>query len=287
MSHKRFIGGIFSILLLITLSGCTAKKKTDLQEMSVQGKAKRITELQYLAVEKFGKVEKGDPYRPEGWDLIMDFDEQGYFSKTTSIDVQGEAVGYTDYLYNEQKQLVELLNYDAEGGFSDKALRTFDEKGRVYEVAMINSNGGINGSVLVDYNDKARTVTETSYNAQGKQMRKEVRQLNKKSLPVETRIYDGKNNLINHRTETFGKNGLRESLTVFLPEDGSIEMNITFKYDKKGNLILQKGTDNEGQQFLPQRYEYEFDERGNWIKRVEYSGESPEFVLERQFEYYE
>ncbi|MDR1730330.1 MAG: hypothetical protein LBR52_06680 [Prevotellaceae bacterium] len=286
MSRKRYIGGFFSILLLIALSGCTAKKKSDLQEMSVQGKVKQITEWQYLAVEKFGKVVKGDLYRQEGWDLIMDFDEQGYFSKITHIDISGNEVGHTDYLYNEQKQLVEILTYDAEGGFSDKVMRTYDEKGRIYEVAMINSSGGISGSVLIDYDENAHTVTEDTYNSQGKLLRKEVRQLNKNKFPVETKIYDGEKNVINHRKETFEKSGLRNALTVFSPEE-SILMNISFKYDKKGNLIQQEGTDENGETFLPVRYEYEFDEHGNWTQRVEFIGEKPTFVLERQFEYYE
>ena len=64
-------------------------------------------------------------------------------------------------------------------------------------------------------------------------------------------------------------------------------MKVFFKYDDKENLILQEGVDENGQDFLPIRYKYEFDKRGNWIKRVEYVGDKPTFVLERQFEYYE
>ncbi len=286
MNYKKSFGSVFSILLLIALLGCTAKKKTDLQEMSVQGQVKQIIELQYLTVEKFGKVEKGDLYRQEGWDLIMNFDEQGYFSKVTHIDKQGNEVGYTDYLYNEQKQLIEVLNYDANGGFSDKARRIYDKKGRIYEVLLINSGDGLIGSVQLDYSDTTHTVTETHYNSRGKLQRKEIRQLDKNEFPVETKIYDSENKLINHRKEAFDKNGERNTLTVFSPE-GETLMNVSFKYDKKGNLILQEGTDEEGKPFLPQRYEYEFDQQGNWTKKVEYVGDKSTSWTERQFEYYE
>jgi hypothetical protein len=79
---------------------------------------------------------------------------------------------------------------------------------------------------------------------------------------------------------------LRTELAVLSPEEEVI-MKVFFKYDKKENLILQEGVDEIGQPFLPKRYEYEFDKHGNWTKRVEYEGDKPTFVLERQFEYYE
>ena len=286
MNYKKQVGAIFSIILLIILSGCSAKKKTDLQNLSLQGKVKQVIELQYLAVERFGKPEKGNLYRAEGWDLIMEFNEQGYFTKMTHVDPYGKEVGYTDYLYNEQNELVSELNYDSEGGFIDRTNLIYDEKRRLYETVTINSNDGISGSMLVDYDDKENKVTESVYNHRGMLLQKEIRWLDKKGLPVETRIFGEDNNLINYRKEKFDKNGLRSELTVISPDEEVI-MNITFKYDKKENLILQEGTDEEGKAFLPVRYTYEFDKQGNWIKRVEYMGDRPTFILERQFDYYE
>jgi hypothetical protein len=64
-------------------------------------------------------------------------------------------------------------------------------------------------------------------------------------------------------------------------------MRIFLKYDAKENLISQEGADETGQAFLPVHYEYEFDKQGNWTKRIEYVGDKPASVLERQFEYYE
>ena len=286
MNYGRYFGIIFSILLLISLSGCAAKKKTDLQNLALHGKVKQMIEMQYFAVEKFGKVEKGDSYRQDGWDVIMNFNERGCYSKITYVDSYGTDVGYTDYLYNDKNELFSEQNYDAEGGFSDKRNYSYDEKKRVYEILLINSGDGLNGSVLVDYDDKENLVTESTYNARGKLLNKEIRKMDKKGLPIETKIYNGENNLVNYRKETFDKNGLRTELTVLSPDE-EVLMKIFFEYDNKENLVSQEGIDENGKAFRPMRFEYEFDKQGNWTKRVEYIDNKPTFLLERQFEYYE
>ena len=285
MNYRKYVGGVFSLLLFISLLGCTAKKKTDLQNMSLQGKVKQMIETQYIAVEKFGKVEKGDLYRRDGWDMTIDFNEQGNYSKITYFDSYGQIVGYTDYLYNKQNQLTTEQNYDAEGGFSDKRVYSYDEKNRINQIVRLNSSGNLTGSTLIEYDDKKNIIERASYNARGKLLGKEVSKTDKNDFPIETKIYNSENRLVNYRTEAFDKKGLRRELTVFSPEE-DVLMKISFNYDKKGNLILQEGTDETGAAFLPVRYEYEFDKQKNWIRRVEYVGDKPTFVTERHFQYY-
>ena len=277
-------GKLFFLILL--LSACTSKKKTDLQSLSLQGKVKQIIELQYRAVERFGKVEKGALYREEEWDMVMQFNENGYFSSICFLNSSGEEVGHTDYLYNAQNELIEASNYDAEGGFSDKNIYSYDDKGRVNQVIEVNRDGGLNGSVLTEYDDKIGQLTISSYNAGGKLLKKELRTTDKNGFPIETIIYDAENQLLDHRKECFNDKGLIEKLTVFSSER-DILMEVSFKYDKYDNMILQEGTDENGQKYLPTRYEYLFDKHGNWTKRIEYVGDEPTFVLERQIEYYE
>ncbi len=285
-SIQKGLGGITLAFFLLFLSGCAAKKKTDLQNLSLHGKVKQMIELQYLAVEKFGKAEKGDLYREDGWDLIMNFNEDGYYSKIEYLDSYGNEVGYTDYLYNSDNELFTEQNYDAAGGFSDKKVFSYDDKKRVTQIVGFNNADGLSGSILIEYNEKENLIVEASYNFRGKLLGKEVRKVDKNGFPVETKIYNGEEKLINYRKEKFDKNGSREELSVLSP-DGEVLMRVFFKYDKNENLISQEGTDEAGEAFLPIRYEYEFDKQGNWTKRVEYVGDKPTSLLERQFEYYE
>jgi hypothetical protein len=272
--------------LLVLLSGCTGKKKNDWDNLFLKGKVKQIIELQYLAVEKFGKIEKGDLYRQSDWDKIIIFDEKGYYSEITYLSSYGETVGRTDYTYTPNGNLLVEQNYDAEGGFSDKKQYFYDDKGRVNDILMFNNAGGSRGSKIIRYDDKNSEVTISTYNFSGMLTYKEVQKLDGNGFPTETKIYNGDDVLVNHRIDKFDKNGLRKQMTAFLP-DGSVYVKLSFTYDKNHNLLLQEGVDGNNEAFLPERYEYAFDNSGNWTKRIHYTGDTPKFVLERQIEYFE
>jgi len=68
--------------------------------------------------------------------------------------------------------------------------------------------------------------------------------------------------------------------------DGSLNWRYTYKYDEKGNLIEWNRYDSDGSLYTQWTYKYEFDEQGNWIKRVEFENEIPQFILIREYEYY-
>jgi hypothetical protein len=68
--------------------------------------------------------------------------------------------------------------------------------------------------------------------------------------------------------------------------DGSLDWRVTFKYDEKGNQIEKNSYESDGSLDTQWTYKYEFDEQGNWIKRVEFENEIPQFILIREYEYY-
>lgn len=252
--------------------------------MRLSGKVKQIIELQYIAEMKFGKPEKGDLYREDGWDQIFVFNDKGYFEKITQMNQVSDEVGYSEYKYDKNNRLTLVSAYDAEGGISDKATYTYDKDNRLTQIISFNNTDNITGSTLYEYNKDI--VTISSYSARGALKNKAVQKMSSKNFPSETKVYGPENNLVNHRKEKYNSDGLLENLIVFFPEDGSVIMNIKLKYDDKGNLIKKEGTDENGQPFLPTRYEYKFDEKGNWVEKIEYEGDKPTFITERQIEYF-
>ena len=58
------------------------------------------------------------------------------------------------------------------------------------------------------------------------------------------------------------------------------------KYDEKGNKIESNRYNSDGSLYIKWTYKYEFDKQGNWIKRIDFKDEIPEFILEREYEYY-
>jgi hypothetical protein len=278
--------GIVLLSLVVLLGSCSGKKKNDWNNLFLKGKVKQIIELQYEAVEKFGKVEKGDLYRQSGWDKIMVFNENGCYSEITYLNSYGKTVGRTDYTYTQKGDIFTEQDYDAEGGFTDKKQYFYDDKGRVNEILMFNNAGSSIGTRIVQYDDDKNEIINSTYNFAGMLTFKEIQQLDKNGFPVETKIYNGDDVLVNHRQDKFDKDGLRKEMTAFLP-DGNVYIKLSFTYDKDSNIILQEGVDGNNEVFLPERYEYAFDNKGNWTKRIHYIGDVPKFILERQIEYFE
>ena len=68
--------------------------------------------------------------------------------------------------------------------------------------------------------------------------------------------------------------------------DGSLDWKRTSKYDDKGNEIEWNAYNSDGSLDSKFTYKYEFDKKGNWIKRIDFENEIAEFILEREYEYY-
>ena len=69
--------------------------------------------------------------------------------------------------------------------------------------------------------------------------------------------------------------------------DGSLRSKDTYKYDEKGNKIEENMYNSDGSLRSKYTYKYEFDKQGNWIKKIEFKDGIPEYILERQYEYYD
>ena len=117
-------------------------------------------------------------------------------------------------------------------------------------------------------------------------IRKKIQYLDRRGLPKETKLFNESNEVINHRKESYGDNRLLEQFKVFSSNEEPI-MEVKFSYDPAGNILSQEAVDmTTGEFYLPGTYQYEFDSKGNWIKRVQFLGDSPMYVVEREIEYY-
>ncbi|MDC1197661.1 hypothetical protein N8035_02310 [Algibacter sp.] len=68
--------------------------------------------------------------------------------------------------------------------------------------------------------------------------------------------------------------------------DGSLEYRYTFKYDDKGNEIERNRHKSDWIVDCEYTYKYELDTKNNWIKRIDFKNDKPQYILEREIEYY-
>lgn len=275
---------MFSLCFLV---GCEGRKENDLEKLFLKGKVKSMSEYRYRAEERYGKVEKGEPFREEGWDKLILFGENGMYVEAQHLTPNGDLVGKTVYQYDKENKKIMEQELDSEGGLSEKITFSYNEDKKLYQVLRLNDMDGIVSSMMIDVRDDGK-VEHNYYGPSGLMLRREVMVMNRKGLPEETMIYSSEKKLVNHRKEEYNGNGQLEKLQVFAPEDGTLIMTVNFTYDDSNNIILQEGVDNISREgFLPIKYEYEFDDKGNWTRCVEYEGSTPVFVVEREFEYYQ
>ena len=70
-------------------------------------------------------------------------------------------------------------------------------------------------------------------------------------------------------------------------EETSLISKDTYKYDDMGNQIEWNSYNSGGGLNFKATSKYEFDEKGNWIKKISFTNQIPNNIDERKYEYYE
>ena len=68
--------------------------------------------------------------------------------------------------------------------------------------------------------------------------------------------------------------------------DRSLTYYFSFKYDDKGNEIERNRHKSDWIVDCEYTYKYELDTINNWIKRIDFKNDKPQYILEREIEYY-
>lgn len=270
---------------MIGFSSCEEKAETDAEQMCLVGDVHKLTEYKYLAVENFGNVECGEPYREEKeWDREIIFNRAGNYDTVHLVTKDGEMVGSIAYAYNKEGQKVCETNFDAQGNILDKIV-SFYKDGKRSRFEKYNVDESLTGRVVFEYDDENKMKYTRYYNYKGEMYKTVKQQLSKRDLPLVTKVYDKNGELVYWREEKYNSNNLCEKITFKAP-DGTVNMTTSFLYDEHGNVVSQTGTDETGKELNPITRKYKFDDRGNWLTCVEYEGEKPVFMTVRTIEYY-
>lgn len=276
------IGVILPFLLLMSCGNVD----NDWKEMGLFGKVKSVTEQQYKAFETGGKILSGEGYRENDFDKKIEFNEDGWYSKITQYTIFGELLDYTEFKYDKKDLLIERSVYNDLDSLVQLSKIQHDDEGRPISTLHQDGDGYLGSREEVDYNDENLMETTHIYNKDNRLIRKKIQYLDRRGLPKETKLFNESNEVINHRKESYGDNRLLEQFKVFSSNEEPI-MEVKFSYDPAGNILSQEAVDmTTGEFYLPVTYQYEFDSKGNWIKRVQFLGDSPMYVVEREIEYY-
>jgi len=68
--------------------------------------------------------------------------------------------------------------------------------------------------------------------------------------------------------------------------EGSLFYKLSYKYDDKCNQIEKNNYNSDGSLDYKYTYKYNYNEKNNWIERLELKNDIPQYILEREIEYY-
>ena len=199
--------------------------------------------------------------------------------------LKGNVKSYLERIYEAEQKFSEWENGDIERYGHNRT--KFDKNGNYTEIEYLDNAGTLTTKILPK-REKGRIVEEATYNESGELNSViKINYISDNKFKIES--YD-EHNKKNGDGVLYRENG-KNIKSVFSKIEGDIktEHTTTWEYDKKGNLIVLKGTNERGEIVFYQRHEHiEFDNQGNWIKSLIYEEDekNPKNIAIREIEYY-
>jgi hypothetical protein len=304
---------ILSIFLLGFLFSCTSSTvKNDLIKDNLFGNVKSVSTTKYEAVDKFGVITKIEKNEVPTW--LQIFNEKGNmiaykrnkteyefgFNNAFKYDDNGNRIESSNYLpdgildwrytfkYDDEDNNIERNYYG--GPDNELVLKwkmIYDNKGKMIESNQYWGNGHLEKKDIFIYNTKGQLVEEKKlemlkslilmnvikkeYDDKGNKIQSIKLSRNKELLNTVTYKYDSKGNQIED---------------IYRITDNTIGSKEAFKFDDNNNKIWGYYFELDGWEY-EETYEYEFDEKQNWITCITYKNLMPSYITYREIEYYD
>lgn len=298
---------LIKFLLLITISTFSQAQENKEVDTDQKAKKKSLTESEYTAVDRFGKIEKSKLEKT----YVSKFNEKGNITEGEIYKSNNILTRKTIFKYNDEDKLVEKNSYNSEGNLSKKEIMRYDSDGHRIEEATYKSANELKQKLTWKYNQKGHKIEAKQYDSEGNLSYYSVFKRDDTGQIIETNIYDSKDIIMQKHTykfdnkgneiehnyykkgklyltfnNTYNEKGKKTGVLCYSPNDSFYNNTVT-EFDEHGNKIKVTTYKIDGSIEEKQTYEYEYDEKGNWIKRIDYKNDFPETIWEREYEYYD
>lgn len=267
----------YCFLLAITLLSFQTKPATYHSQENLFGKVKSITIFTYHATEKDGKLEKGDFANPYKETIKYNF--KGNRISETEYASTGGIENRIIYKYNKRGKRIETIAFNNGVEFYERTTHKYDSKGNqvkensyypsgklkiriFYKFSVLDSLGGKGRPIILNFYEpeiRGNQIEASLYDEEGQFYRRF------------TYAYDAKGTLIEENTYDY---------------DGSLYHRSLYTNDDKGNPVKVKAYKGDGTSDYSWNYQYEYDKKGNWIKKQCFGEVIPSYIAERKIKYY-
>ena len=162
----------------------------------------------------------------------------------------------------------------------------YDNESRQLKGSLYKLRGEQYNSIAYSYDDAGRRIGEIYDDAYDKTDAQCVFQYDEKKR-VTVRNCNRPDGTFGSKTiQRFDEKGNQIEYSLFM-EGCCVDSKIVIKYDAQNTLIEERVFNNEDQFRYSMTYEYQYDEKGNWIQRLEYVDGKLMYLTERKLEYYD
>lgn len=270
---------IMLFLIGLSLSSFISKKnENDLIKNGIKGNVKKIHETTYIGIEKFGEFQKQSTKSSS----VSIYNTLGNLATKISYTIDGSLKDSTNYKYDSNNNCKESNSFKSNGVLSGKTISKYNQDNRVIEINFYEPDGSLHFKFVKKYDVNGNNIESLEYNSEGNLESRAfgVFDVNGKLVELGFVIerksykaiykYDSKNNLIE----------------VQKYWDSTLDEKLTYKYDENSNLIEESSIDSEGNLSPVISNKYDYDNKGNWIKKNIFKNSIQVELTERVIEYY-
>ncbi|WP_294818719.1 hypothetical protein [uncultured Flavobacterium sp.] len=265
------------------------------EETTYTGRKDIVSKIQYL---------NGQPA------IKTDYSRDKYGNITAIIRRNGDntQLDRTAMLYNG-KLLAETKTFSNQDNPNGRTTYVYDKKGNLKGENLYLNSEYIQVKNLYEYDAQNRKISETRYSKDktlyktvfeyrdGNLVKKETTgpdgviasteksSYDKKGNLLERYIYDGFDKSQIHEMRSYDTNGNMTGNKV--TRNDKIEFEALNKYDERNNLVKTQTANGAGQIYDSRVYSYDYDSKGNWIKKTVYINDKPSIIIERAISYLE
>ena len=247
---KKVIPIVLLFISIASIISCTNNdRKTDTQLLKLNDKVKYLEVCTYKAVEKGGKVEKGNLIAYK----FIEYNEDGYMVSYIDNTLK------STFKYDSKGNKIELNRFNRNSELEYKTKFKTDSIGNIIEENLYKANKELESKTIYRYDSIGNKIEVNSFN-KGGVLEYKI-----------TYLYDTKENITEENK--YNSTGVLEYKTKYL-------------YDSKENKIEENNYIN-GLLAKKTTYKYEFDQNSNWKKRTAYDKNNKvESITERKIFYF-
>lgn len=285
MRNKGLFGSLLAVALVCVSCGGPSVEN-DLKDLGLRGKVKSVSEKRFHALQKEnGEVVKTNFFRGESeWDYCESFDKKGNYLNIVFLDRDGDTVASNQYEYDEKGKLSFKRYYDEGKKLKMSSQYEYDMLGREKVLYELDEEGYLVCASNTEYNDENLIETCTSINNKGAFVRQTVVQKNKSGYCTDYKYFNEERVLSNWRKETHDEEGKLLEMKVLNPDE-SLMFKVKYEYNLQGDLVNTTPFAEE-EEYMSESFVYDYDKKSNWVRKIQYLGDSLVSVTEREIEYY-